>query len=97
MKAVLVVALLVIALPAAAAEEARPLPPDSFLYDGATPLKLFAPPSPVKIGPGPRQELSERPLPPDVLRNDDRRIPLRPFGAPRPEPKPQPKPEKGVG
>jgi hypothetical protein len=97
MKAAFVIALLVITLPAAAQ---APLPPGSYIYD-ANPsridLRAFAPPTPVKIGPGPRQELSERPLPPDAIRNDDRRIELRPFGAPRPEPKPKPKPEKGVG
>jgi hypothetical protein len=95
MKAFCAIALLVIALPASA-QDARPLPPDSFQYDGRLPLRSFVPPSPVTIGAGPAQ-LSERPLPPDAIQNDDRRIQLRPFGRPLPEPKPEPKPEKAVG
>jgi hypothetical protein len=90
MKAILAATLLVIATPAIA-QEARPLPPDSFQYDGLGP-RSFTPPTPPQTG---LMTLPASPLPPGSFQFDDRRQELRPFGAPLPPaPKPAPKPGK---
>ena len=101
MKALGTAVLLVLAAPAMA-QEAKPLPPDSFQWDGMNRLDLRsfeAPTPPTIIVPGPQglMTLPTRPLPPESFRFDSRRNELRPFGAPHPEPKPEPKPERKIG
>jgi hypothetical protein len=91
MKALCVTALLLIALPAAA-QEAKPLPPDSFKWDGYNrrDLRDFSPPTPPTIIPAPQTGLMTLPVspmppapPPDA----------RP--APPPEPRLEPAPKAG--
>ena len=85
MKAICVIAFVVFALPAAA-QEARPLPPDSFQYDGMP--RIYAPPSPVTV---PQKEdgakleyLPVSPLPRGAAPEDSNPV----------VPKPKPKVEK---
>jgi hypothetical protein len=85
MKRLALFALFALTLPATAQPEPRPLPPESFQWDGAR--REFVPPSPVTIGDGPRQ------LPPGSIQQD--RVPLKSFDAPAP--KPEEKPKQGVG
>ena len=95
MKALCTAALLVIAplvaMGPALAQEARPLPPDSFRWDGnRSDLRSFSPPTPPTILPAPQTGMMTLPVNPMQ--------PVPPPGAkpvPPPEPKLEPAPKAG--